>query len=91
MGTLATMEYKMTEEFYLIEVEPSRFFVGFAAGGAVRPVMTPYPSTARHLNYREADQLVGWFLGRGYTAAVVTDIFGNPVTAENLREAGVRP
>jgi hypothetical protein len=48
---------------------------------------TPYPSVATAYEYAVADAISRRLRDRGYTAAVVADLFGEPVSVASLKAA----
>lgn len=77
---MATTEKKE----FLARIDNTRFLVHFD-GQCV--TSTDTPSNAAHLSYTAADQWCQRLRKRGFPIAVVTDLFGSPMTYEAIKAA----
>jgi hypothetical protein len=68
---------------FLVELNGEHEFLTRIEGG--RPYGCPYPSAARHMEYAAADELCRQLREQGYLLALVTDRYGQPLSATDLQ------
>jgi hypothetical protein len=67
---------------FLVRIDRENFFTNLGENGL--PFGTPYPSFGAHMEYEAADDMCSSFRVLGFNLAVVTDIYGQPVSAMDL-------
>ena len=73
----------MTEQpEFLIRLDAKNFFTNLGENGM--PFGTPYPSYAAHMEYEAADSMCSKLRALGFGVALVTDVYGQPITAADL-------
>jgi hypothetical protein len=72
----------MPETEFLIRLDDKNFFTNLGENGL--PFGSPYPSFGAHMDYQTADEMCSSLRVLGFNLAVVTDIYGQPVSATDL-------
>jgi hypothetical protein len=74
----------MANEQFIVQVDNGRFLVEFDGNQAT---VVDTPSKAAHMTYTQADAACQRLRRRGFRQTCVSDITGNPMTFQAIREA----